>query len=237
MWRGPAYAGCEDTAFGQAESIRLNELRLLTTETKVAAALELGRHQAAVVELERLVREHPMRERLWELLITGLYRGGRQADALAAYDSVRLLLAEELGVDPRPELRTLHSRVLNQDPSLLLVRSGGVPAGLQRDSTALVGREVELDRLRWAWQRARAGSDLTVVLRGPRGAGATQLAAALASEVAEDAPVSLLTDGSPCESPDRGLTVVRGGSRAHRVQRACCCCSPAPAWSLHLALR
>ena len=79
LWRGTAYAGCEDTAFGQAEARRLDELRLSVVETRMEAHLALGRESAAVPELERRVGDHPLRERLWELLMLAYYRSGQQA--------------------------------------------------------------------------------------------------------------------------------------------------------------
>jgi DNA-binding SARP family transcriptional activator len=89
LWRGTAYAGCEDTAFGQAEARRLAELRLCVVETRMEAYLALGRESAVVPELERRVGDYPLRERLWELLMLTYYRSGEQAQALATYDRVR----------------------------------------------------------------------------------------------------------------------------------------------------
>ena len=78
----------------------------------------LGRHRELVGDLDALCREHPLRERLWELLILALYRAGRQAEALRAYTEVRDRLVGELGIDPGPALRALERRILAQDPSL-----------------------------------------------------------------------------------------------------------------------
>ena len=116
LWRGPAYAGFEAAAFAQAEAQRLEELRLTAMEDRWTAQLDVGRAGAVVSDVERFVREHPLRERAWGLLILGLYRGGRQGEALKAYDRVRSVLVDELDVDPGPELRTLQRRVLAQDP-------------------------------------------------------------------------------------------------------------------------
>ena len=200
LWRGTAYAGCEDTAFGVAEARRLGELRLSVVETRAEAHLALGRESAVVPELEGRVVEHPLRERLWELLMLAYYRGGQQARALATYDRVREVLADELGVDPGQGLRELHARVLAQDPTLHLARRRvTVPPELQ-DETPLVGRDAELQALREAWQRTLAGAPTTVVVRGPAGAGATRLAAALAEEVARDgADVCIVDDGAHAE--------------------------------------
>jgi outer membrane protein assembly factor BamB len=113
------------------------------------------------------------------------YRSGGQAEALTTFDRARAVLADELGVDPGPELRDLHARVLAQDPGLLPIGRVALPEGL-RDSTPMVGRDAELSLLRDAWRRTLAGAPATVVLRGPAGAGARRLAAALGEEVAHD---------------------------------------------------
>src|ERR1700722_16965990 len=108
-----AYAG-----FFDAERAHLDELTLVAIESRAGADLGLGRHGELAGELEALCREHPLRERLWELLILALYRSGRQAEALRAYTEIRDRLAGELGIDPGPALRELQARILAQDPSL-----------------------------------------------------------------------------------------------------------------------
>ncbi len=117
LWRGPAFADL--VADGLAGEIaRLDELRAQATEERFAADLESGRHVEIVGELESLTREFPLRERLWSLLMLALYRSGRQADALAAFQRARETLADELGVDPSPDLQRLHERILRQDDDL-----------------------------------------------------------------------------------------------------------------------
>ncbi|MFC6422876.1 BTAD domain-containing putative transcriptional regulator [Ornithinimicrobium tianjinense] len=186
LWRGPAYAGFEEADFAAAEALRLEELRLVATEDLQAALLHLGRHAEAVPQLEALVREHPLRERAWELLVTALYRAGRPGEALAAFDRARVHLAEELGVDPGPALRAVHARVLAHDPALR--REPGpprLPTGLRPapEPPGLLGRDVELGRLLEIWHGAVRGRRGAVVVRGPRGGGGTALAAALAQVV------------------------------------------------------
>ena len=100
LWRGPALADCEHESFARDEIARLEELRLVALALRLEADLALGRHAEVVPELEALVREHPLRERLRELLILALYRAGRQADALAAYHDARATLVDELGLEP-----------------------------------------------------------------------------------------------------------------------------------------
>ncbi|RVX45470.1 putative ATPase [Nonomuraea polychroma] len=118
LWRGPAYADFDGAGFAFTEAARLEDLRAAAYEDRLAATIDLGRHAAAVGELESLVAEQPLRERGWELLVLALYRSGRQADAIAALRTARHRLADELGIDPGPRLRDLESAVLAQDPRL-----------------------------------------------------------------------------------------------------------------------
>jgi DNA-binding SARP family transcriptional activator/DNA-binding beta-propeller fold protein YncE len=118
LWRGPVLADIDAPEFLDAERARLDERRLAVIEQRVEADLELGRHAELVSELERLVREHPLRERLRGQLMLALYRCGRQADALETYRAGRRLLDEELGLQPGEELRHLERAILEQDPSL-----------------------------------------------------------------------------------------------------------------------
>ena len=118
LWRGAAYAEVADEFWARAEAGRLAELRLSATEDRIEAELALGRHAALVPELELLVSREPTRERLTGQLMLALYRSGRQADALAAYRTLRGSLIEELGLEPGPDLRRLETAVLAQDPAL-----------------------------------------------------------------------------------------------------------------------
>jgi DNA-binding SARP family transcriptional activator/Flp pilus assembly protein TadD len=120
LWRGRAFEEFADTDFGAAEGDRLGELRLVAIEDRIEADLRLGRHRELVAELEGLVREHPLREGLWAALMLGLYRSGRQADALGAFQRARSTLVEELGIDPGADLRRLQAAILAQDPELEL---------------------------------------------------------------------------------------------------------------------
>lgn len=120
LWRGPALADLADEPSVQGEIARLEELRLSAIEEQISARLDLGEHAGVVAELEAATIAHPLRERLWSQLVLALYRSGRQAEALAAFDRARRLLADELGIDPSRELQDLHERVLRQDESLQL---------------------------------------------------------------------------------------------------------------------
>ena len=118
LWRSPVLADLADYAFIGPEAARLEELRLAALEARIDADLALGRHDALTPELEHLVAEHPLRERLHGQLMLALYRCGRQAEALAAYRRAHDLLAGELGIDPGEPLRHLHASVLAHDPAL-----------------------------------------------------------------------------------------------------------------------
>jgi YVTN family beta-propeller protein len=118
LWRGPALADLAYEPFAQAEAARLDELRVAALEDRIEADLELGRHAAVASELEPLIAQHPLRERLRRLQMLALYRCGRQAEALEAYRQARKTLVEEIGVEPGPELRELHEAILRQDPAL-----------------------------------------------------------------------------------------------------------------------
>jgi len=118
LWRGPALADLAYERFAEVEAPRLEELRLATLEERVDVDLALGRHADLVPELERLVREQPLREGFRAQLMLALYRSGRQAEALQAYQDARRVLLEELGIDPSPRLRELEQAILRQDESL-----------------------------------------------------------------------------------------------------------------------
>ncbi|MFD1948119.1 BTAD domain-containing putative transcriptional regulator [Nocardioides aestuarii] len=184
LWRGPAYAGFESTGFAAAEARRLEEVRTAAAEDRWTAELALGNAAAAVPEVERLLEHHPFRERLWGLLMRAHYQLDRQGDALAAYGRARSALADELGVDPGPELRDLHARVLAHDPTLRPATRRLSPR-LEPVGPPLVGRSVELATLHDAWQDARSGQAVAVTLRGPAGGGRRRVAAELARSLAD----------------------------------------------------
>lgn len=118
LWQGEPLAGVDHEWFGEAEITRLRELRLGALEDRIEAHLTGGRAAELVPELEVLVGENPLRERLWGQLMLALYRSGRQADALHAYQQARRTLVQELGIDPGSALRRLESQILQQDPEL-----------------------------------------------------------------------------------------------------------------------
>ena len=185
LWRGEPYAG-ESAPYAVAERLRLCELQLTATEEYLTAEIALGRARECVPRLEMLVREHPLREQLWEQLVLALYRSGRQADALAAYARAREGLVSELGVEPGPELRRLQQRILRQAPELdPRVPEPRVPAELVPGPGLFVGRGDVLAMLRGAWERA-PWEPTTVVVRGPRGSGVRRLVSEFAAQVAAE---------------------------------------------------
>ena len=181
LWRGPALADVADVERLALEAARLEELRLVAVEGRIEADLGLGLHAEVAGELERLVAEHPLRERLWRLLVLALYRCERQADALAAYRRARTMLARELGLEPGEELRQLEQAVLRHDVPAVPRRTErhNLPAQL----TSFLGREQDLAQL----EQLLAGTRL-LTLTGPGGVGKTRLALELAAAALEGFP-------------------------------------------------
>jgi DNA-binding SARP family transcriptional activator len=128
-WRGPALADVADEDWARAAAVHWAELRLTALEARFDALLALGRHADAVGELERATDQHPLREGFARQLMIALYRSGRQADALRAYSRTRTLLAEELGLDPTPQLAALQSAILNHDPDLAAPAPSAIAPG------------------------------------------------------------------------------------------------------------
>jgi class 3 adenylate cyclase/DNA-binding SARP family transcriptional activator len=119
LWRGPALADFTYEPFAQEEIARLEELRMAATEDRLEADLACGRHAEVIGELQALAAHHPLRERLRAQQMVALYRTGRQSEALETYRQYRETTAEELGIEPGPELKELELKVLRQDPGLL----------------------------------------------------------------------------------------------------------------------
>jgi DNA-binding SARP family transcriptional activator len=169
LWRGAPLADVAYESFAQSEIARLDELRTSTIEQRIETDLALGKHAELVGELEALVREHPLRERLRAQLMVALYRSGRQAEALTAYNDGRRALVEELGIEPSKSLRELHQTILRQDPALE-VHAVTVPR------TVFVGREAEFSELRAGLDDAIAGMGRLFLIGGEPGIGKSRLA-------------------------------------------------------------
>jgi DNA-binding SARP family transcriptional activator len=174
LWRGPPLADLAYEPFARAEIARLEELRAAALEQRIEADLALGRHSRLVGELEGLVTEHPLRERLRGQLMLCLYRCGRQAEALESYQAARRVLVEELGIEPGRQLRELHQAILRQDPGLDLAPVAESPDEAPRG--AFVGRVPELAELMAGLDDAFAGRGRLFLVVGEPGIGKSRLA-------------------------------------------------------------
>ncbi|MFC0439809.1 BTAD domain-containing putative transcriptional regulator [Kutzneria buriramensis] len=145
LWRGKPLADVQSETLRREEAPRLHEQLLSAEELRFDVELGLGRHNAIIGELRDLTVSNPLRERFWAQLITALYRSGRQAEALQTFQDVRRVLADELGIDPGPELLALHQQVLTGDTALAgLVARQPLPRQLPPPVGGFVGRSAEL---------------------------------------------------------------------------------------------
>ena len=225
LWRGPALSGVADLPFARADAARLDEARLSAVEDWVEAELGCGNHVGMAAELDGLVASYPLRERLRGQRMRALYRCGRQADALRAYQELRAYLGQELGLEPSIALRELQAAILRQDPALdwrapppaaIPAPPAPVPpdtpgrhadppsaAGrgggrLPAETTSFIGREADL---------AAVGKLLTagrlVTLTGPGGSGKTRLARQAGALAAAGHPDGVwLADLAPIGGPE-----------------------------------
>ncbi|WP_203906270.1 AfsR/SARP family transcriptional regulator [Rhizocola hellebori] len=193
LWRGELLADVVEEDLRERLGSRLIGLRLHAVEEKALADLATGRHGQVVTDLTTLVEQHPTRETMVCLVMTALYRCGRQAEALAVYRSTRDQLVEQLGIEAGPDLQRLHGKILRNDPSLtepdLSATDGSVavPRQLPLDVRGFAGRQAELERL----DRLVAGqSSLTTVVAvsGMGGVGKTALAVHWSHRVSEAFP-------------------------------------------------
>ena len=185
LWRGRPLADLEFEPFARIEVERLEELRLETLEERIDAELALGEHAKLCAELESLVAEHSLRERLQSQLMLALYRAGRQSDALAVYRDASELLRDHLGLEPSRALRDIELAILRQDPSL-----DGMPrtpppgvGSLPLAATPFVGRTRELAEVT---ALLRTADTRLLTLTGAGGSGKTRLALRIAEARTRD---------------------------------------------------
>ncbi|MFI0452038.1 BTAD domain-containing putative transcriptional regulator [Actinomadura sp. 6N118] len=211
LWRGPALADVPSPALHHSLVPRLEELRLETIRRKIDLDLDSGGHAQVVAQLRDLTRNHPLQEGFWSGLMLALYRGNRQAEALAAFADVRRLLDEELGIEPGAELRELHTKILQADPALdppgapepgrpaVTVRAWDRMCQLPPAAADFVARD--LDRKLLVDDLADARGPRVMVVWGPEGVGKTELAVRVAHELRPSFPdgqwyVALTGDGA-----------------------------------------
>lgn len=171
LWRGQPFGDLADESdLLRTHAVGLTETYLGTVEDRVEAGLELGYHQDVIGELETVTAEHPYRERLWQQLMLALYRSGRQAEALRAFQSLRRTLGDDLGIEPSTESADLERSILLHDPDLLW-EPPPPPSNLPANLTSFVGRATEISEVVKLVDTARL-----VTLTGPGGIGKTRLA-------------------------------------------------------------
>jgi basic membrane lipoprotein Med (substrate-binding protein (PBP1-ABC) superfamily)/DNA-binding SARP family transcriptional activator len=223
LWRGPAFDDFADQPALQIEAARLEELRLAVVEELMQARLSAGQHGAVIVELERLTRDHPYREEFRALHMVALYRSGRQADALRAYQATRDVLGEELGILPSPRLRRLEEQILLQDPDLDPApdRSDvgpptnrwienpylGLRAFREADHARFFGQDQLVERL---VARVVGETRFTAVV-GPSGSGkSSAVQAGLVPSLRRDHPEVLVAQMQPGAQPYSALEAALG---------------------------
>ncbi|SNR93037.1 DNA-binding transcriptional activator of the SARP family [Streptosporangium subroseum] len=188
LWRGEPLAGLEGH-YVWSQRAHITERRLAVLERRLTQDVEEGRHTEAIAELTALCGEHPARERLSGLLMLALYRSGRQAEAIGVFIDTRKLLAEDLGIDPSPELAELYQRIITADPALgskQVVKpiARQVPRQLPADAADFTGREAEIEAMVGELRSGNASALVISALSGAGGMGKTTLAVHMAHRLA-----------------------------------------------------
>jgi DNA-binding SARP family transcriptional activator/DNA-binding CsgD family transcriptional regulator len=221
LWRGQPLAELAYEPFVQREIARLADLRVAALEQLIEAKLELGRHDEVLPQLETLIREHPYRERLRAQRMLALHRCDRQAESLQAYQDARRTLVEDLGIEPGEPLRTLHQRILEQDPALAVWEPSVAASEVERRAAArpprprrvareppLLEREHELGQLDRLLDAAREARGRLALVDGPAGIGKTRLLEE-ARERARATGLTVLTASGGELERDFGFGIVR----------------------------
>lgn len=237
LWRGPAFGDLGTEAAVQPEAVRLEQLRVGARELRAEMLLATGQHLQVADELGGLARVHPERERLWAMLMTALYRSGRQGDALRCFQEARSTLIEDMGLEPGPELRGLEEAILRQDPDLQWQPAPGPPlqigeealddrsgplSHLPRQLTSFIGRGAERAEVAEV-----LGDSRLVTLHGTGGCGKTRLALAVAEDVSERFPEGIwFVDLSAVTDPALVARAVAeplgvGGDKIDQVDQVC----------------
>src|SRR6266511_1229634 len=237
MWRGPAFGDLRNVDLLRAQAEHLEELRLDAVAQRIDADLILGEHHQVVNELARLAAEHPLRERFQAQLLLALYRSGRIAEALQAFDRYRRRLSADLGVEPGAELHALHLAILRDDPNLIPASLPAVIAGpsaagprpnhnkterpvprqLPGDVAGFTGRDAELAQLDALLpDESEDGTRAVVIsaIAGTAGVGKTALAVRWAHRVPEG-PWRSRVGHAPRAGRTRGAVQDPAGSTAH----------------------
>jgi predicted ATPase/DNA-binding SARP family transcriptional activator len=178
LWRGPALAEFADRPIAAPEAVRLDELRVVARERRAELVLALGAPGDATAALQAVVAEHPERERARGLLMQALYRGGRHTEALAAFESWRRYLSEELGLDPSPALRHMEQDILRHSLTPAEPRAKPAYLPLPLPVTSFIGREGDCAAVAGLLSQVRL-----LTLHGPGGVGKTRLALEVISRV------------------------------------------------------
>lgn len=203
MWRGPPYADLRDEQSLQTEIRRIEELHLIGLEDRIAADIATGEEADVVAQLEGLIDQHPLRERLHGLHMTALYRGGRQTEALATYQRLRRTLNGEFGLDPSPQLQELELQILRQDPALGAAPQHRLRNPLPARYSSFVGRDTELDDI-----HQRLAGHRLVTITGVGGIGKSSLAIEAARAFENEIDLTYV-DLESIEAADVAMSVAR----------------------------
>ena len=229
LWRGTPFSDIPSDVLRREVLPPLEQLWLEAAEGRIEADLQHGKHRELVPELERLVTKYTLHERFHAQRMLALYRSGRQAEALGAYEEARRILAEQLGADPGGDLRELHQRMLRADPALVHGASSTRAAGQHRQAPALsplvprqlpgvtrhfVGRETELGVLTRLVVDFSGTGPIIAALTGTAGSGKTTLAVQFARQVAGQFPDGQLyvdlRGFDPVDPPMTATAAIRG---------------------------